>query len=113
MSWGQAKVSSLFNITGTTVIFPNTYWEKNVTTGEVTSYYYLGDKMVALKKSTGAGPEYVSQDHLGSSSVSTDANGAIKSTNKFFPFGDRRNSSGVPGTGLGWRAYGWEVFSVL
>lgn|GEM_PF-6215701 len=40
-------------------MYVNKYYEKNITTTTVTSYYYLGDRLVALKKGTTL--EYVHQ----------------------------------------------------
>ncbi|MBI3954392.1 MAG: hypothetical protein HY330_07745 [Chloroflexi bacterium] len=64
----------------------NRYYEKNITTGDVTTYYYLGGRLVALRKGTTL--EYVHQDHpsagsgqaLGGSFVSTDGAGAQKAS---------------------------------
>jgi len=42
---------------------PSKHYEKNVTTGEVTTYYHFGGKLVALRKGTAL--EYVHQEHLG------------------------------------------------
>ncbi|MBI2857994.1 MAG: hypothetical protein HYX90_02850 [Chloroflexi bacterium] len=47
---------------GSTIVYPSRYYEKNMTTTTVTSYYYLGEKLVALKK--GSTLEYMHQDHL-------------------------------------------------
>ncbi len=78
----------------TTTVYPNKYYEK--TGSEGTSNYYLGDRLVAVKK--GSVLEYIHQDHLGSTSVSTDSTGVEKSTNKTYPFGASRSSSGTLGT---------------
>ncbi|MBI4304014.1 MAG: RHS repeat-associated core domain-containing protein [Chloroflexi bacterium] len=80
-----------------TTVYPNRYYEKKITApAEETSYYYLGDRLIALKK--GAALEYVHQDHLSSSSVSTDSSGAQVSSLKFFSFGAARSSTGTLGT---------------
>ncbi|MEW6033336.1 MAG: RHS repeat-associated core domain-containing protein [Chloroflexota bacterium] len=81
---------------GQTVVYVNRYYEKNTTTGEATSHYYLGGQEVAIKK--GAVLEYLHQDHLSSNSLSTDTAGAQVSTLKFYPFGATRSSSGTLGT---------------
>jgi len=78
----------------TTTVYPNRYYEK--TGSEGTSNYYLGDRLVAVKK--GSVLEYIHQDHLGSSNVSSDSGGAQKSTNTYLPFGGARSSSGTLGT---------------
>ena len=64
-----------------------------MTTGEVATYYFNGDKLVA--KRTGATAEYVHQDSLGSTSVVSDAGGALVNSILFCPFGSTR-SGDVP-----------------
>jgi hypothetical protein len=67
---------------GNTTIYVNTYYEKlvpygdtgNVTTSNVTTYYFLGNKLVA--KRTGTTLNYVQQDHLSGTSLMTDSSGA-------------------------------------
>ncbi len=81
---------------GETTVFVNGYYQKNVTTGTVTKYYYLGGRMVAVKE--GATLRYVHQDHLGSSSVATGSAGSTVGTQKYKPFGETRSSSGSFGT---------------
>ena len=83
---------------GSTVVYPGRYYEKNMTTSTVTSYYYLGGKLVALKK--GSTLEYVHQDHLSSSSLSSDSSGGQVSLTKFFSFGSTRSSTGTLGTDM-------------
>ena len=48
----------------------NRYYEKNLTTGEVTTYYYLGDRLVG--KRTGTTLNYIHQDHLMGTALVTD-----------------------------------------
>ena len=77
---------------GTTTVYVNKYYEKTGT--EITLYYYLGNRMVALKKGTNL--RFVSQDHLTGTSVTSDATtGNLVASIKYAPFGDRRNSTGV------------------
>ncbi|MBI2854647.1 MAG: hypothetical protein HYX87_06995 [Chloroflexi bacterium] len=83
-------------ISGAPTVYINRYYEKNTATGEETSYYYLGDRLVALKKGTVL--EYVHQDHLGSSSVSTYSDMSQKSILKYYPLGAARSTVGTLGT---------------
>jgi len=78
-----------------TTIYVNKYYEKKIgTPDEITLYYYLGNRLVALKKGTNL--RYVSQDHLTGTSVTSDATtGNLVASIKYFPFGDRRNSTGT------------------
>jgi len=82
---------------GETTLYVNRYYEKNLTTGEVTTHYFLGDKEIAYKNN--AGIRYVHQDHLGGTSVTTDTTGATVGTIKYFPFGATRSTTGTLDTG--------------
>jgi RHS repeat-associated protein len=88
---------------GQTVVYVNKYYEKNITTGDITTYYYLGSKLVAQRKIKSQPPSstlsYILQDHLGSTSVTADAtSGALISETKYFPFGISRPSNYTPPT---------------
>jgi RHS repeat-associated protein len=74
-------------------VYPNQYYEKNLSTSAVTVYYYLGSKLVA--SSTNGTLSYTLQDHLGSTSASTNSSGVSTSTIKYFPFGATRSTSGT------------------
>jgi hypothetical protein len=76
---------------GETILYINRYYEINLTTGNATSYYYLGGQMVAMKQ--GSELKYVHQDHLTGTSLMTGIDGAqIGTTMKYLPFGECRNS---------------------
>jgi RHS repeat-associated protein len=64
------------------------------------TYYYAGSQLIALRVLTQTGNTlyYLHSDHLGSTSLSTDANGAEvpNSRQSYYPFGEIR----VPGNGL-------------
>ena len=81
---------------GQIILYINGYYEKNLTTGNVTTYYYLGDRLVAMRQSTTL--TYIHQDHLTGTSVVSDSTGALVSSIKYYPFGECRNSQGNPGT---------------
>jgi RHS repeat-associated protein len=81
---------------GQTTLYINKYYEKNVTTSEVTTSYYLGDKLVAQRKGTTL--TYIHQDSLSSTSVVTASNGTVVSSIKFYPFGGTRSESGTTPT---------------
>lgn len=76
---------------GQDILYINKFFERNLTSSENTTYYYLGDKMAALRKATD-NLTYVYQDHLTGTAV-TD-NGTV-STISFMPFGATR-SGDVP-----------------
>ncbi len=64
-----------------------------MTTGEVTTYYYLGEKMIAQRKGTTL--SYIHEDHLTGTSVTSNSSGTQTSSIKYYPYGDRRNSTGT------------------
>jgi RHS repeat-associated protein len=78
---------------GQTTVYVNKYYEKNVTTGEVTTSYYLGSKLVAQRKGTTL--SYVMQDHLGSTSVTANSSGISNGDIRYTPFGHTRFSTGI------------------
>ncbi len=81
---------------GDTVHYVNRYYEKNVTTGVATVYYWHGGKLVAVKKASTL--EYVHTDHLGSVSRTTDTGGALVRREDDFPYGTVRAESGAAPT---------------
>jgi hypothetical protein len=76
---------------GQTVLYINRYYEKNLSTSNVTTYYYLGDRLVAMRQSTTL--TYIHQDHLTGTSVVSDSTGALVSSIKYYPFGATRSGS--------------------
>ena len=81
---------------GETIIYINDYYEKNLTTGEVTTYYYLGGQLVAQNNNNGI--RYIFQDHLGSIVLTTTATGSDPKFISYYPFGEIRNATGTPDT---------------
>jgi hypothetical protein len=72
---------------GETTIYINRYYEKNLTSGNVTTSYYLGGRLIATKENEVL--RYVHQDHLTGTSLMTDSSGAqIGETVKYLPFGE-------------------------
>ena len=69
---------------GQTVLYVSKYYEKNLTTGEVTTYYHLGDKLVA--KRSGTTLQYLHQDHLTGTSVVSSAAGTFVSSIYYLPY---------------------------
>jgi RHS repeat-associated protein len=81
---------------GQTILYINGCYEKNLATGNVTTYYYLGGRLVAMRQSVTL--TYVHQDHLTGTSVVSDSSGNLTSSIKYYAFGECRNSQGNPGT---------------
>jgi tripartite motif-containing protein 71 len=76
---------------GQTTVYINQYYQKNITTGVVTTYYYLGSQLVA--QNTGSTLRYVSQDNLGSTSTMSTSTGTLDSSVSYYPFGSVQNGS--------------------
>jgi|GEM_PF-2896927 len=66
-----AEVSALAG--SSTMHYASKHYEKNVTSGDVTTYYHLGGKLVALRKGTAL--EYLHQEHLSGTAMTTDSAG--------------------------------------
>jgi RHS repeat-associated protein len=75
----------------TTILYVNQYYEKNLTSGEITTHYYLGKKEIAQRK--GSTLSYIYQDSLGSTSVMSNSVGASTGSIKYFSFGLTRSGS--------------------
>lgn len=77
----------------TTAYLGNTYeW----TSGGAKSYYYAGNVRVAMRDSTSV--RYLLGDHLGSTALTTDQNGARQAELRYFPYGKTRYTSGTTPT---------------
>jgi RHS repeat-associated protein len=77
-----------------TTYFVGTHYE--VTDGIVTKYYYAGSQRIAMKKDGVL--NFIIGDHLGSTSLVTDANGAVVNETKYKAWGETRYSSGTEQT---------------
>jgi YD repeat-containing protein len=66
---------------GETILYINRYCEKNLDTEEVTTYYYLGERLIAQRKGTDL--SYIHQDHLTGTSLMTDSSGNSEGTIKY------------------------------
>ncbi len=75
---------------GETVLYINRYYEKNLTTGNVTTSYYLGSRLVAQRE--GEEVRFIHQDHLSGTSLTTTDNGTVISSIKYFPYAACRKS---------------------
>jgi RHS repeat-associated protein len=71
-------------------------YEKALKTGEVTKYYSLGGRRVAMSR--GGATYYLASDHLGGTSLVMDANGAQVSRVRYLPYGQVWTQSAPPAT---------------
>jgi len=78
---------------GQTVLYLNQFYEKNLSTGIITTSYYFGGKLVAQRQNTTL--TYVQQDSLSSTSVVSDSSGNSSSTIRYFSFGSTRYTTGT------------------
>ncbi len=77
-----------------TTYFVGAHYE--VTDGVVTKYYYAGAQRIAMRKDGTL--NYLLGDHLGSTSLSTDAAGNVVSEMKYKAWGEVRHASGTTPT---------------
>jgi RHS repeat-associated protein len=80
-----------------TTVYVGAYFEKNLSTGVTTSYYYAGSTRVAMRK--GGVVSYLHGDHLGSASLATNSSGGVvaNSSTRYYPYGATRSGgSGMP-----------------
>jgi RHS repeat-associated protein len=71
-------------------------YEKNVTTGVTTTYYYAGATRVAMRQ--GGVLYYLHADHLGSASLTTDVSGNKYGELRYKPYGETRYTWGTTPT---------------
>jgi RHS repeat-associated protein/CSLREA domain-containing protein len=90
------RVKSVMTMTTAvnTTYFVGTHYE--VTGSSVTKYYYAGSQRIAMKKDGVL--NFIIGDHLGSTSLVTDANGAVINETKYKAWGETRYSSGAEQT---------------
>jgi RHS repeat-associated protein len=79
------------NVGVTTTYFVGAHYE--VSNGIITKYYYAGSTRIAMRKNGTL--TYLFGDHLGSTSLVTDANGVVISEVKYKAWGETRYSSGT------------------
>jgi RHS repeat-associated protein len=81
-----------------------------VVVATVTKYYWHGGQRVAMRR--GDVVYYLSGDHLGSTSLTTDANGAVVSEVRYHPYGQERWASGAMPTDFGFTSQRREGFGL-
>jgi len=86
------------NIATSTTYFVGAHYD--VTDGVVTKYYYAGTQRIAMR--TNGILNFVLGDHLGSTSLVTDANGVVISETRYKAWGEERYSSGTKQTKYGY-----------
>lgn len=86
------RVKSTIN--GVTTYFVGNLYE--LTGAQITKYYYSGGQRIAMRQ--GSTLTYMLGDHLGSTSLTTNASGAVISELRYTPWGEVRTQSGVTTT---------------
>ena len=86
------RVKSVVN--GVTTYYIGSYYEWRVEASGSTGvkYYYAGSQRVAMR--VGTTLSYLFGDHLGSTSITTDASGSLSGELRYLPFGETRYESG-------------------
>jgi RHS repeat-associated protein len=82
------------NVGSTTTYFVGSHYE--VTGTSITKYYFAGTQRIAMRKDTTL--YYLLSDHLGSTSLVTDAAGTVISQTRYKAWGEVRHQSGVTPT---------------
>jgi RHS repeat-associated protein len=83
------RVKSIFN-GNTTTYFVGAHYE--VTGSTITKYYYAGGQRIAMR--TNGTLNFLLGDHLGSTSLTTNANGQVVSELRYTAWGEVRHASG-------------------
>jgi len=100
-----ARVKKVDSSSGTTYYVGGLY-EKMEAGGVVTttSYYYAGGQRVAMRTTVGVSTTvtYLHGDHLGSTSLTTDAAGALVARVLYYPYGETRYTEGTLPTDYGY-----------
>jgi RHS repeat-associated protein len=81
-------------VNGVTTYYVGNHYEKK--NDVVTKYYFAGATRLAVR--TGETLSYLLADHIGSSSVTTDANGGYSAQELYKAFGESRHTDGTLGT---------------
>jgi RHS repeat-associated protein len=79
-----------------TTLYIGSQYEKDITSGTVTSYFYAGGQRIALRK--GGTVSWLSGDHLGSTTLTANSAGTKIAEQLFSPFGTTRYSWGTTPT---------------
>ena len=100
---GSATASFVFDgdgnrvkstVGGVTTVHIGAYFEWTGSTSTMKKYYSAGGARVAMR--TGASTlNFILSDHLGSTSVTTDSNGAFPTDNRYKAWGESRYASGT------------------
>ena len=93
-----------------TTVYVGGYFEKNVTTGAVTSYYYAGGQRIAVR--AGGVVYWLHGDHLGGATLTTDINGNRVSELRYTPYGVTRYEWGNTPTNRRYTGQPWEGFGL-
>ena len=87
-----ALVKSTNSSTGAWTVYIGGVYEVT-DTGAVTKYYSVGGKAIAMRQGAGS-PMYLLTDQLGSSTTIANNAGAVIATERYWPFGGMRSSTG-------------------
>ena len=79
-----------------TTLYLGSHYEKDLASGTVSTYYYAGRQRIALRQ--GGTLRWLSDDHLGSTTLTTNSAGAKTAELLYTPFGTTRYSWGATPT---------------
>jgi hypothetical protein len=84
-------------INGETTLYAGQHYE--VTGSSITKYYFAGSQRIALRKDNAL--NFIMGDHLGSSSLTTDADGNELASMRYTAWGETRYATGSMNTDYG------------
>jgi len=82
---------------GITTVYIGNYLEWNVSSGQMTKYYYAGQTRIAMRTTTGD-LKWLIGDHLSSTNVIANSDGSNPQRLLYKAWGERRDTSGSPPT---------------
>jgi RHS repeat-associated protein len=90
-------------VNGTTTYYPSTAYQEEVSStgsSKFFKYYSLGGQKIAMRTISGSDNtlNWLVNDHLGSTNVTTDDQGNLKSEIRYTPFGEVRSTNGTTPT---------------
>jgi RHS repeat-associated protein len=89
----------LQTIGSATTMYLGSQYEKDITSGTVTTYYYAGGQRIALRQ--GRTVSWLAGDHLGSTTLTANSAGAKTAELLYSPFGTTRYTWGTTPTSYG------------
>jgi RHS repeat-associated protein len=109
---GQPAHTYAFRVRATDNVSNTGAWaEASTVVVQITKYYHFGGQRVAMRQEGVV--YYIHTDHLGSTSLTTDAGGAVVAEQRYLPYGEVRWSEGTLPTDFTFTGQRAEGFGLL